>query len=82
MAMTNAQRQAAYRQRHLKDLEGLGVRLNTIISGPTSYQLTRLATHYGVTRRATLERVLQEAEANLLNSLSWQKQKAYLDVTR
>ena len=82
MALTNAQRQAAYRQRHLRSADGEGARLNLVVSHHSARQLTRLATHYGVTKRAMLEQLLKEAETAVLDGMNWQKQKAYLDVTR
>ncbi len=63
MAMSNAERQRAYRERQLQDVEGGGERLNTILSVQAKAQLERLARHYGCTQRAVLERLLSEAEA-------------------
>ena len=66
MAQTNATRQAAYRQRHLHDEEGTGERLNVVIDLHAKRALERLASCYGVTQRAILERVLAAAEQDAL----------------
>ena len=58
----NATRQAAYRARHLHDVDGQGVRINTVVSIHAKNALQRLATCYGVTQRQMLERVLVEAQ--------------------
>ena len=62
MAKSNAERQAAYRVRHLKDEGGKGERLNLVIDVHAKCALERLAACYGVTQRAILERMLREAE--------------------
>ncbi len=59
---TNAQRQAAYRTRHMKAEDGGGERLNVVIDLHAKRALERLATCYGVTKRAILERLAAEAE--------------------
>ncbi len=52
---TSAERQAAYRQRHLQDVDGHGERLNMVISVQAKAQLKRLARHAGITQRSMLE---------------------------
>lgn len=59
---TNAERQAAYRARHLASVDGQGERLNLIVGTPAKKALERLAACYGVTQRAMIERLLLEAE--------------------
>lgn len=54
MAQSNAERQRAYRQRHLKDIEGGGERLNTVVSVSAKAQLARLAQYHGT--RASAKR--------------------------
>ena len=63
---SNADRQRAYRERHLNDLEGQGERLNAITKLSTKGSLERLVFCYGVTQRAALEKILDEAERRLL----------------
>jgi hypothetical protein len=79
LAKSNAERQEAYRERHLYDLEGQGERLNTIINLSTKRSLERLAVCYGVTQRAALEKIIDEAEGRLLSQLGSKKQEAYFD---
>jgi hypothetical protein len=79
MAKTAAERQREYRQRHLKDVDGKLERLNLLIDVAAKARLDRLASHYGVTKRAALERVLAEAERRLLDALSHKEQTAYYD---
>lgn len=67
MAKSNAERQAAYRARHLKNEEGKGERLNLVIDLHAKRALERLATCYAVTQRSMLQRVLIEAERAALD---------------
>lgn len=62
MGKTNAQRQAEYRARHLARQGGAGERLNMVVSSDVKRALERLASCYGVTQRAMLERLIAEAE--------------------
>ena len=66
---SNAQRQRAYRERHLKDADGKGERLNTVINLSAKRSLEWLASCYGVTQRALLERIIAQAESDLLTTL-------------
>jgi hypothetical protein len=70
MAQTNAQRQAAYRARHLKDADGLGERLNTLINAASKQSLERLATLHGMTQRAVLEKLISDAERAVLDTMA------------
>ena len=79
MAKSNAERQRAYRQRHLKDADGKGERINTVVSMSAKLSLERLASCYGVTQRAMLEKVIAGAEDTLLSGLSSRKQSKYYD---
>jgi hypothetical protein len=79
--MTNAQRQAVYRKRHLQDVDGQGEHLNMVVPIHAKAQLMRLAAHYGVTQREPLARVLVEAESIVLEGLSPASEKACFAVT-
>nr|WP_315430379.1 hypothetical protein [uncultured Albidiferax sp.] len=63
----NAKRQAAYRQRRLK--EGSDRRLNVILELPAKQALDSIAAHYGVTNKSVVERVLLEAHTKLLQEI-------------
>jgi hypothetical protein len=67
MAMTAAERQAAYRQRRNED-DG-DRRLNTWVTSGASLALDRLARHYQMTRRAILERLILAADNEVLRGL-------------
>ena len=81
MAKTNAERQAAYRERHLKDEQGMGERLNMVVDMKTKLALKRLAIRYGVTQRDVLEGLIDDAEDALLKELSATEQSEYYDST-
>lgn len=69
MAMSNSQRQAAYRQRQLHGIDGQGERLNIVLDARAKRTLQRLASCYGVTQRVVLHRLLASAEQSVLNQL-------------
>ena len=76
--MTNAQRQAAYRQRHLRDPDTVdGARLNLVVAFGAKQQLERLSIHYGVTQREMLAQLLADAENDAINALPAQKRELY-----
>jgi hypothetical protein len=69
MAMSNSQRQAAYRQRQFGDIDAQGERLNIVLDTTAKRSLERLASSYGVTQRVVLQRLLAGAEQSVLNQL-------------
>ena len=77
----NATRQAAYRTRHLQDVEGQGARINTIVSAKAKLALDRMAKCYGVTQRQMLERAIDASERVALAKAAIQRagQDAYYD---
>ena len=83
MASSNAERQRAYRQRHLKgideDVEMLE-RINAMVHFRAKLNLERLAAHHGMTQRAVLEWVLDEAVERVLNTLDGPAQDAFVDL--
>jgi len=68
MAMNNAERQAAYRARHLNAKAGNGERLNLIIDLKAKKAFERLAVCYGVTQKEVIERLALGAEQATLNA--------------
>lgn len=71
MAKTNAERQKAYRARRFEaganqDGEYL---LNAWIASKAHHGLARLAKHYGVTKKAILEKLLTDADDALIATL-------------
>ena len=58
---SNAQRQADYRVRHLKDVNGQLERLSLLMDFHAKRALERLASCYGVTQRSMLEELIMQA---------------------
>ena len=73
MAMSNAERQRRYRQRHQSNVG----RLNFVVDAHTQVVLRRLATCYGVTLREALEQALDKTEVALLDTLDAGERKRY-----
>jgi len=67
MAKSNAQRQAAYRARHLKNEDSLGERLNLIVDLHTKLALERWAKCYGVTQKQALCYLIAKAQQAALD---------------
>jgi hypothetical protein len=79
MPRSNAERQADYRRRHLKEVNGALEHLNMLVSLRAKRQLERLAACYGVTQRAVLEQILADAEHAALEALPADAQDDYYD---
>jgi hypothetical protein len=69
-AISNAERQAAFRARHLKDPDCEGDRVNVVVHFSAKLALERLAKCYGVTQKDILERLLIGAEKAQTHQLS------------
>lgn len=82
MGKSNAERQAAYRARHFKAVDGGLERLSLAVSASAKAQLERLAAHYAVTQREAIERLLSQAEQRLLESLPAGEHSQYYDKSR
>jgi len=83
MIKSNAQRQRNYRDRHLKQTgeeHEMLDRINQMVSLSAKNSLKRLASCYGVTQRAMLERVINEMENKLLGRLPSARQNDYYDM--
>jgi hypothetical protein len=83
MRKSNAQRQRAYRDRHLKltdEPDDLLERINQMVSLPTKNALKRLASYYGVTQRALLESAIANTERALFDTLPGEHQNDYYDL--
>ena len=79
MTTPNARRQAAYRARHFHSIDGELERLNLALSVSANAQLLRLARHYGVTLRETIERLAAEAEGEAVALMTTSEQRRYFD---
>ena len=82
MGTPNAQRQADYRQRHLKDVDGAGVRLQMVVDADCKLALERMARHTQTTQRAMLESLVREFQRELMAAMTPDQQDAYRDATR
>lgn len=82
MAQTNAQNQAAHRQRHLKDDGGTSTRMDIVIDQTAKLALMRMATHYRISNRAMLEKLTNDAQAALLATMDSDSQTTYYDAVR
>ena len=83
MRKSNAQRQCAYRDRHLKLTDApddMLERINQMVSLPTKTALKRLAAYYGVTQRTILESAIAKAERTLFDTLPGEHQSDYYDM--
>lgn len=75
---TGAERQAAYRRRHLDEPETLdSARLNMIVPAATKRALERLAQRYAVTQRVMLVRMIEDAERTATSVLSSNELRRY-----
>lgn len=83
MRKSNAERQRAYRDRHLKladEPDELLERVNQMVSLPAKNALKRLASYYGVTQRTLLESAIANAERALFDTLPGEHQNDYYDM--
>jgi hypothetical protein len=78
MALTSAEKQQRYRERHL-GIHGTKERIQFFINVQTRAQLGRLARHYGYTVTKVIEDLAADAERTLLNRLRPRQRTAYLD---
>jgi hypothetical protein len=76
MPMTNAEKQAAYRARKLKD--GDGERLQAVISLHAKRAVERLARHVGVTQTAMLERLILDEQKRITAGMDDDQHRAYV----
>ena len=67
MAMSNAERQRRYRERAMRDPEGLLLtRLQVLLSPSADGALRRLVEHTGSTKREVVEQALQQMERSVI----------------
>jgi hypothetical protein len=78
MALTSAEKQRRYRERHL-GVHGSRERIQLFISVQTKAQLGRLARHYGYTITKVVEDLVKDADRTILDRLPTRQHSAYLD---
>jgi predicted DNA-binding ribbon-helix-helix protein len=76
MPLTNAEKQRAYRERHL-GIRGGKTRIQLILSTSTRAQLERLARRKGYTVTALIEELVASAERRVTAKLSGKALKGY-----
>lgn len=74
-AKTNAERQAAFRHRHLAS--GASARLSIVIAAIAHAQLGRLALHRGTTVTALIEDLAEIAERAVIGTMSDSEREVY-----
>jgi hypothetical protein len=79
MSSKNAERQAKYRETHLKSEDGTQSRLNMVIDMHAKLKLERLAVYYAVTQKEVLERILSQAEAAVTDDMHGDQANLYFD---
>jgi hypothetical protein len=78
MALTNAEKQARYRERHL-GVNGEKRRLTLFIDATTGAQLDRLAYRKGYSVTAVVEELTASAERRITSKLSGKALRAYYE---
>jgi hypothetical protein len=73
--LTAAERQAAYRERHLES--GESVELRAVVPREFGDMLERLMSHHELTKRVALMRVIEEAEHRTLRRLKGAARRMY-----
>lgn len=79
MAQTNAQRQAAFRARHLNSTDSTTQRVDLLIDAHAKAALKRLALHRGSTQWETLQKLIADAESALVDTLDKTAQTDYYE---
>jgi hypothetical protein len=84
MAMSTAERQAAYRKKRATAGENGDRRINTWATTGTVLALGRLSRRYGVTQREMLERLIVSADEQIVGALEpdTEEWRQYFDVTQ
>ena len=78
MPLTNAEKQRAYRERHL-GADGEKARIQLFLSATAKAQLDRLARHKGYTVTALIEELAASAERRTVAKLTGKALKEYYD---
>jgi hypothetical protein len=76
MPLTNAEKQARYRERHL-GTDGEKARIQLFLCASAKAQLDRLARHKGYSVTALIEELAASAERRIVNRLTQKAQRDY-----
>jgi hypothetical protein len=78
MALSNAEKQARWRERHLKSVNGSKVRIPLTVEATTKAQLWRLARHRNCSVPTLIVELVAGAERRITAKLSDKALKRYL----
>jgi predicted nicotinamide N-methyase len=79
MALSNAEKQARWRERHLDSTDGTKMRAQFVFDAGTSAQLKRIAAHKDCSVTALIREWAASAERRITRQLSGKALKAYYD---
>jgi hypothetical protein len=79
VALSNAEKQARWRERHLKNENGTKCRIPLTVEATTKAQLRRLAHHRNCSIPTLIAALVASAERRVTAQLSGKALKAYLD---
>jgi macrodomain Ter protein organizer (MatP/YcbG family) len=79
MALSNAEKQARWRERHLKSEHGTKCRIPLTVEATTKAQLSRLTHHRNCSISTLITGLVASAERRVTAHLSGRALKAYLD---
>jgi hypothetical protein len=77
MTLSNAERQARYRERHLKSIDGEKVRLSLFVDLYARIRLERIARHQGCTVTSLIEKWAAQTEHRIINRMTPKEEHAY-----
>jgi hypothetical protein len=79
MAMTNAEKQRAYRDRHL-GFNGEKSRMQLVLNVRARFQLERVARHKGYSVTAVVEELAAEVERRIVDRMTSKQRREYFDA--
>jgi hypothetical protein len=79
MALSNAEKQARWRERHIDNVNGTKERVQFIFDVNTTKELRRIAHHKGVSVAFLIREWAANAERRIVGQLSPREEKRYYD---
>jgi hypothetical protein len=79
MAMTNAEKQRAYRERHL-GFSGEKSRMQLVLNVHAKFQLERVARHRGYSVTALVEELAEQVEQRIIDEMTLKQRREYFDA--
>jgi hypothetical protein len=78
MAMTNAEKQRAYRERHL-GFHGEKSRVQLVLNIRARFQLERVARHKGYSVTALVEKLAEQVERQIIDQMTLKQRREYFE---